>query len=124
MASLNRKTYTPPFETFEGAKAQRLSNENQLRRTVLSCLLWEDGFYENGQTVAKRIETLVATCSPDFVANLAIEARANYNLRHVPLLLVREMVRNKHVLVADTVEKVIQRPDEITEFLSLYQKYP
>ena len=43
-------------------------------------------------------------------------------LRHAPLLVVREMARHeKHrVLVADTLARVIQRPDEMTELLAIY----
>ncbi len=43
-------------------------------------------------------------------------------LRHAPLLIVREMARHeKHrVLVADTLARIVQRPDELTEFLAIY----
>jgi hypothetical protein len=43
-------------------------------------------------------------------------------LRHAPLLVLRQMARHeKHrVLVADTLERVIQRPDEMTELLAIY----
>jgi hypothetical protein len=56
------------------------------------------------------------------VAALAIEAREAMKLRHAPLLIVREMARHeKHrVLVADTLARVIQRPDEMTELLAIY----
>jgi hypothetical protein len=45
-------------------------------------------------------------------------------LRHVPLLLVREMCRHKthRGLVASTLPSVIQRADELTEFVALYWK--
>jgi len=43
-------------------------------------------------------------------------------LRHAPLLIVRAMAASeKHrPLVAATLERVIQRPDEMTEFLAVY----
>jgi hypothetical protein len=43
-------------------------------------------------------------------------------LRHAPLLVLREMARHeKHRgLVADTLARVIQRPDEMTELLAIY----
>ena len=43
-------------------------------------------------------------------------------LRHVPLLLVREMARyaDHRVLVAETLARVIQRADELAEFLAIY----
>jgi 60 kDa SS-A/Ro ribonucleoprotein len=45
-------------------------------------------------------------------------------LRHVPLLLVREMARHKthRHLVSDTLARVIQRADELSEFVAIYWK--
>ncbi len=45
-------------------------------------------------------------------------------LRHAPLLLVREMARHKthRGLVAETLERVIQRADELCEFVAIYWK--
>ena len=44
-----------PLATFEGAPAVTLNAVQTLRRSVLSCLLWEDEFYEDGQAIADRI---------------------------------------------------------------------
>ncbi len=45
-------------------------------------------------------------------------------LRHAPLLLVREMARyaTHRGLVAETLARVIQRADELSEFLAIYWK--
>jgi hypothetical protein len=61
---------------------------------------------------------------PEIVAALAIEAREKMKLRHVPLFIVREMARRRDhkKLVAATLERVIQRPDELAEFVALYWK--
>lgn len=85
-------------------------------------MLWEQNFYCDGKSVAKRIAELVPQVDPNIVASIAIEARHEQHLRHVPLLVVREMIRHREhsKLVADTLEAVIERPDEICEFLSLY----
>ena len=48
------------MRTHEGAVAQRVDVKRELRRTVLTCLLWEDTFYEKGNDIAKRIAELVA----------------------------------------------------------------
>ena len=45
--------------THEGAPARNLSAEQQLRRSVLACLLWENQFYEDGVEIAGRIAELV-----------------------------------------------------------------
>ncbi len=108
--------------TREGAPARAFTAEHELRRTLLNCLLWEDQFYEDGATIAERIGILVAKVAPETCAALAIEAREEMKLRHAPLLLVREMARlpSHRTLVAETLARVIQRPDELTEFLAIY----
>lgn len=106
-------------KTHEGAKATRINAEQQLRRSVMACLLWEREFYEDGVMIADRIASLIPTVNPLSVASMAIEARTKMKLRHVPLLLCRELARNKN-LDATTLSMCIQRADEITEFLSLY----
>jgi 60 kDa SS-A/Ro ribonucleoprotein len=119
---LNRPT--PPLRTAPGATASRLSDELQLRRSVLACLLWEDAFYEEGVSIAERIQLLVPKVEADAVQRIAIEARTQMKLRHVPLLLVREMARlpGHRQVVGKTLEAVIQRPDELAEFLAIYWK--
>ncbi len=108
--------------THEGARAKRFTPEMELKRALMNCLLWEDQFYEDGVAIADRIEMLVPQVAPARVAALAIDARERMKLRHAPLLVVREMARHeKHrALVADTLARVIQRPDEMTELLAIY----
>lgn len=108
--------------TREGARANRFTPEMELKRTLMNCLLWEDQFYEDGIAIADRIKALVPKVAPARVAQLAIEAREVMKLRHAPLLVIREMARSeKHrALVADTLARVIQRPDEMTELLAIY----
>jgi len=117
---LNRKP--EPIRTHEGAVAKRITPEQQLRRSVMSCLLWEREFYEDGQSIADRIAEAAAKLPLETVAAITLEAREVAHLRHVPLLLVREMARRGGAIVGDTLARVIQRPDEITEFLALYWK--
>lgn len=109
--------------TFEGAPARKLTPEQLLRRSVMACMLFENTFYEDGQTIATRIQNLIPQVEPHKVAQIAIEARNKMHLRHVPLLVVREMARSTRehrALVASTLEQVIQRADELAEFLSIY----
>ncbi len=120
MAKLN----TPRRKVFthEGVVAKHTSAEQQLRRSVMSCVLWENEFYEDGQSIANRLAWLVPQVNARKVAEIAIEARTGMKLRHVPLLLVREMARSTthRGLVADTLRCVVQRPDELTEFIAIY----
>src|SRR5215467_9083333 len=111
--------------THEGAPAvPRLPSERRLRRSVLSCLLWEGEFYEDGQSIAARIVAAAEQVSPAVLAGIAIEAREVFNLRHAPLLLLEVLSRTGQgdQLVADTVARVIQRADELGELVALHHK--
>ena len=126
MARMNTLNLNVPWlsgpRTHEGAPAKQISPELQLRRSVLACMLWEDQFYEDGVAIAGRIRELVAKVPAENVAALAVEAREKMKLRHAPLLLVREMARlatHRH-LVAETLTRVMQRADELSEFVALY----
>ena len=120
MARLNR--IPKSVYTHEGGKAKHINAELELTRAVMACLLWEKNFYESGQSVVDRIRDLVPKVSPEKVANLAILARHEMNLRHVPLLLAQIMVTlpSHRPYVADVLEKIIHRPDELSEFMALY----
>lgn len=106
--------------THEGGVASHLSPIQELKRTVLACMLWEKGFYEEGVDVATRMRSLIAKCKPDDVKALALLARNQMYLRHVPLFLLRELSRIKGTLISQTLFEVIQRPDELAEFLAMY----
>ncbi len=117
---LNTKPVAQVFNS-EGVAAVPADPFEQLWRTMLACLLWEDGFYEDGEAIADRIKRLVPLCKPHEVAALAIEARKTHKLRHAPLLLVRELARYpSRFSVADTICEVVQRADELAEFLAMY----
>src|ERR1700734_762822 len=108
--------------THEGAPAKSISAEQALRRSVLACLLWESQFYEDGVQIAGRIREQVPKVDAAKVAAPAVEAREAMKLRHAPLLLVREMARHAthRGLVAETLARVIQRADELAEFVAVY----
>ena len=117
----NVKVRRPPVRTHEGAPAKRIGSEAQLRRSVMSCLLWESEFYESGQSIAERIAEGVASVPLETAAAIALEARERMHLRHVPLLIVREMCRQQGShKIGDTLYWVIQRADELAEFVALY----
>jgi len=122
MATTNRLPARPT--THEGGQSTTIDPLAQLRRTALACLLWEDQFYEDGVSIADRLRQLVAKVPGRQVLELAIEARTNMHLRHLPLHLIVSLARLESARgacdIAGALEQVIQRPDELTEFLSLY----
>lgn len=124
MAKLNLGAKRAVAYTHEGAKTVATNPEEQLRRLTMAHLLWEDTFYVDGKDAASVLAKAVHNVKPEVAARLAIEARTKFNLRHVPLFIVREMARDekqKH-LVGETLAAVIQRPDELAEFLAIYWK--
>ena len=112
--------------THEGAPAPRITLEQVLRRTLFSCLLWEREFYENGESIGERLmASTIALASNDrggaeLANSIVCEAR-DHGLRHAPLLCIVALAKCGH-LKADTVYHVCDRPDQITELLSLYGK--
>ena len=124
MSKLNVKAQTKN-RTYEGAASVPLSSIKELERTILTCLLWEDNFYERGEDVASRVKRLVKESPSLAVIDLAVKARNEMFLRHIPLLLLREVARSHKDVgneLGKAITKVIQRPDELTEFLAIYWK--
>lgn len=118
--------------THEGAPAYIIHNAiDQLRRSVLACMLFEDTFYESGVEIADRIHQEVAAVlskpgGADLIGNLAFEARTKFKLRHAPLWLVVALARSKdpeaRKVVSGAIFSAVQRADELGELLAMYWK--
>lgn len=120
---LNTPPKLPHGLTHEGAPAAPTNAEQQLRRAVMSCFLWEREFYESGEDIATRIYDLARKVEPSVVAAIAIEARQTAHLRHVPLVLASALAKGKEgALVSLTIENIIQRADELAELLVVHAK--
>lgn len=129
MSSLNRTAHfhTQPIraaqfvQNHNGLKTKAISAEAQLTRLTLANMLWENQFYIDGKSSANLMAELVPQVDPSFVENLALAARSKFKLRHVPLFLARSLAKTGK-LRAEVLAEVIQRPDEMGEFLALYRK--
>ena len=120
---LNVATHQPPIFTAEGGPARHIRPEQQLRRSVLACLLWEKEFYVDGKTVADAITEAARDCSKEVVAALAVEARTVHGLRHAPLMLLLDLIRRGGTGVADTICDTVRRVDEIGELVAMYWRH-
>lgn len=120
----NVRSVSSALFTYEGAPAKRITKTQELRRSLMACLLWENTFYESGEDIASRIAKLIPEVKPNDVANMALEARRDMKLRHAPLLVVREMARlpEHKRWVGLLLPQIIQRADELAEFLAIYWK--
>jgi 60 kDa SS-A/Ro ribonucleoprotein len=97
------------------------ATHNKLSRLVLANMMFEDQFYMDGVSNHELLKQTVAKSDPKFVQALANEARNTFNLRHVPLALLRELARVGK-LEAKALTDVISRPDELGEFIAHYWK--
>jgi hypothetical protein len=107
--------------TFEGGKSQHLTPAEQLKRITMTCMLWEDNFYVDGKTTVEAIKEVCKNLAGDIIAAQALETFEKGRLRHIPLLLLVEALK-KGTKCAEIIEKVCNRPDQMTELLSLYWK--
>lgn len=110
--------------TYQGGVAITPADKELIKRLIMSNFLWEDSFYESGSEAAKKIADVVkriAAVDPEYIRNVAIEARKEHNLRHVPLYLAALLAQNGK-LTSDTVYGIVNRPDEMAELLNLYWK--
>lgn len=114
--------------TFEGGAAVDRGPLVALQRSVMACMLWEDDFYESGEEIGDRIARLVSQVSCLDAVSIAVSARNSMKLRHAPLLVMAAACkahsgnRSPGSLLSDGIEKVVQRPDELAEFLAIVAK--
>jgi hypothetical protein len=107
---------------YEGAPAWYLSPEWELYSMAVTSTL-ENGYYETAEKRVKTLRRLVAENDPKFVAQLAVYAREQMNLRSIPLVLAVELsgVHFGDSLVCRLTSRIIRRADEIAELLAYYQ---
>lgn len=112
---------SPSPRTHGGGIASRISKEEQLKRSLMSCLLFEDTFYEDGESIASRISTLAKEVNAQRAVELMKKAAKEYKLRHAPLWVALALLQTEGVTPADIAE-VIGRADSLAEILAMYWK--
>lgn len=117
-----KKTAVEPTEVnFMGEKAFKLKTKEELVSTVMTTFL-ENSYYEGQKEIVDRIEKLLDKVDPLFAAKLAIYARNNGNLRSVTHLIsayITKNLQNKD-WAKRFYNKIVIRPDDMTEILSAY----
>jgi 60 kDa SS-A/Ro ribonucleoprotein len=127
MSKVNKKVKAPKSKvlgsnngkTFEGAPSVNLKAGQLLRRAVCASMLFEDTFYESGEDIAKRIQTLAAQVHPDEVNAIIKDAKFAGKLRHTPLFLAASAPDK---VDRATLASLFTRPDDITDYISLWWK--
>lgn len=112
--------------TYEGGKASKINSLEELKRATMSCLLWENEFYEDGVSIAERISTLVDKCIKQGLYNDVIDVlkkvKFDMRLRHCPLWLIVSVFKAGEKVSKELISSILTRPDDMGELISLYNK--
>jgi hypothetical protein len=108
------------FDTtnYEGEKAHSLNPEMELYSLVCTCAL-QNQFYRSENETLERLKELITIVEPGYTKKLAIYAREKMYLRSIPLVIAVLLAKNGHC-DKKFIERIIQRADEITELLAVW----
>lgn len=98
---------------------QRMTTFQKAERTLVTCLLGESNFYEDGQSVKDRLASYVPELSEDACRKLLKEAKVDNKLRHAPIFWATKMLKEGY-LKADDVEMITDRVDLMADLLAEY----
>jgi len=102
------------------------STSLELAAIAFSSLV-EDTFYEKWDEREKRLNEKIDYAPADFIAKLAVFSRREMNLRAFPIYLlltaIKKGIHKKNPkLFRSAIANTINRADELSEFLAVYQK--
>ena len=105
-----------------GGTAAVQSDLANLRRLVLTTLLFENSAYQSGNSVVADICRLIPKVETFDLVQLVIESRIDQGLRHVPMFVAKEMLKHaKHrTSVPGVLKSILKRADEPAEFLAMF----
>lgn len=123
MSKFNKKSEgVKPTEINEmGAAAFKLNDKEELVSTVMTTFL-HDSYYEKEREIVDRIIDKLDKVDPLFAAKLAIYARNDGNMRSVTHLIAAYIVRRAAGAewAKRFYNKIVIRPDDMSEILSCY----
>lgn len=121
MAKFNT-TQTNKTVNKEGHAAYKMRDKEKLVTQVLTSFINEKKFYsDNTAEMQETIKNVIAT-DPQFVANLAVFARREFNMRSVSHVLTAYLAHevNGKPYVRNVVKAVTLRGDDVTEIMACY----
>lgn len=123
MAKFNEKKVVkqPTEKNFMGELAFKMKDKEELISTVMTTFL-QNSYYEKEETTVKRIQELLKKVDPLFAAKLAIYARNEGNLRSVTHLISADIAKyvSAQPWAKRFYDKIVVRPDDMSEILSAY----
>lgn len=119
MGKFSKKSVASKTINKAGCFAYKMDVQSELVHAVLTTFL-ENKFYESGDERMLRIVDLVSKNKPQFVANLAVIARKEFNLRSVSTALIGELakIHRGDSLIKDTIINATTRVDDLTELVA------
>lgn len=106
----------------EAGARQTFSRAEELQRLVSCALLGERQFYVEGEDIELRICVLAKVVDPAKVEEVAVSARRDLGLRHVPLLLLVALAERRgcgaHIQRAARV--ILRTPKDAMDLVALY----
>lgn len=115
-------TNTIKTTNHEGHVAYSMSDKSRLVTQVLTSFFNEAKFYgDNSAEMEKNIQRVIKT-DPQFVSNLAVFARREFNMRSVAHVLTAYLAHEPEgkKYVRDTINGITLRGDDATELMSFY----
>jgi 60 kDa SS-A/Ro ribonucleoprotein len=104
-----------------GGDAYAQSPELELVSFLLTSFV-KDQYYQKESEVPKRVTDLLSKVKPDFAAKAAIFTRNEFNMRSISHIVAAELAEfaKGKLWAKNFYEKIVVRPDDITEILSYY----
>jgi len=115
----NKSSKQPPAFTHEGGPSTNTDSLTRLKRVAMTCMLFEDNFYIDGKTLAESIEQICEKVDKQKIVEISLESSQKGLLRHLPLFLIIQALK-KGAKCAEAISIICNRPDQMTELLSLY----
>lgn len=121
MAKFNSPT-TIKTTNKEGHAAYGMTDKSKLVTQVLTSFFDEAKFYQKDDADMKKLIPRVIQKDPQFVSNLAVFARREFNMRSVAHVLTAYLAHEEKgkPFVRSTVKGVSLRGDDVTEIMAFY----
>lgn len=122
MAKFNSSPIGIKTLNHEGHESYSMTDKAKLVTQVLTSFFNEKKFYgDNSEEIKETIQRVVKT-DPQFVSNLAVFARREFNMRSISHVLVGYLAHEVEgkPFVKDTIRGVALRGDDVTEIMAFY----
>ncbi len=123
MSKFNKTLVKPKTLTtnLAGGEAYKQSDELELVSILLTSFV-TDQFYRSADDTLAKLKTLLDKVDPKFAAKAAIFARDNFGMRSITHALAAELTKRSagQDWSKNFYDKVVVRPDDMTEILSYY----